>query len=321
MLKEAKEFIHKTLEKDDHYLVGFSGGPDSTALLYLLIEEGISFDVAHIDHGWREESRDEAQKLKEKVESLGIRFHLTRLEQTIGSANLEDRARNERIQFFDMLQARYCYDGLLLGATEDDQVETVLKRVFEGAYLGNIQGMRQESNIGFLRILRPLLTTKKVDILKWLEIRKLDSIVDRTNDDEQFLRPRIRKKILPFLEEAFGKSITKNIVNLGTSCKSVYDYLDKALGDNGVEGGCLEVDPLLSELELEFIIRKAFRGEGLAIRRDEVFRLIKIIKENKGGKKVLFKDVEVKYFRKHLYFLPLANELLTSKAEISTISS
>ena len=91
-------------------LLGLSGGSDSLALFYMLLEDETPFEVAHLDHGWREESHSEAEKLREIVESKGIEFHCKRVKIEAK----EDVARKERHRFFKELTEEYGFEAVLL---------------------------------------------------------------------------------------------------------------------------------------------------------------------------------------------------------------
>ena len=113
-MKRVKDFLATHWEGQSPLLLGYSGGPDSKALLYLVREiEGIDLHVAHVDHGWRKESAEEAALLEEEIKSLGHVFHTTKLH--MAAKNKEAIAREERMAFFLSLFKRYPFQALLLG--------------------------------------------------------------------------------------------------------------------------------------------------------------------------------------------------------------
>lgn len=318
MLNEAKEFLNLKLSRKKKYLLGFSGGPDSTALFQLLVEGGYQFHVVHIDHGWREESYTQALQLKRMIEGeYHVPFHLHKLEdQDITLSNLEDKAREERLRVFHSLYRENSFDGLLLGHTEDDQAETIIKRIFEGAYFVNMQGIKDDVFRDGMRVLRPLLYSPKKEIVKWLSSRRIPYLEDSSNNDLRFLRPRIRKKMRPLLEEIFGKSISRNLMAFSKSMKRAESYLEKRIQVDFKDennGFSVSLPPETEELEIEYLFRMILKKQGLPIRRCEVERMIEIVKENRGGKKILIKDMEIKYVQKCLYFTRVPKEVLTLK--------
>ncbi|KKL63258.1 hypothetical protein LCGC14_2176920, partial [marine sediment metagenome] len=84
LLKKIKKFLNENLDFKKPILLAYSGGVDSTCLLDLLLkyrdEYKIDLHVAHVDHGWREESFFQALEIQKKMKSLNVTFHLKRLE-------------------------------------------------------------------------------------------------------------------------------------------------------------------------------------------------------------------------------------------------
>lgn len=212
-------FLKKHHIEDNSLLVAVSGGPDSMALLYLMLEyrtkNGRSFSVAHVDHGWRNESREEAQAIETLCQSLQIPFHLCRLDPKAICGNQEDYCRQKRREFFKHLCREHQYSAVLLGHHRNDQAETVLKRVFEGAKIEHCQGMSEETVMDGVAFWRPLLQVPKSKIIAWLEKEGIDSFDDVTNRDPVYLRARMREDVLPTLSQKFGKNITSGLAFLG----------------------------------------------------------------------------------------------------------
>ncbi|MBS0625855.1 MAG: tRNA lysidine(34) synthetase TilS [Verrucomicrobia bacterium] len=222
-MDRVKEFLHKNWDGKSPLLLGYSGGFDSKALLYLLLDLGIKPHLAHVDHGWREESRIEAEALKREAESLGLPFHTIRLEPD----RRESAAREKRLEFFASLFQKIPFQALLLAHQKDDAAETALKRVLEGAHMVHLGGMRGVSQMGTLTIWRPLLEVPRVELKAYLASKNLQPIDDATNSDPAYLRARMRKKILPDLAENFGKAISHNLALLGRRAYEFRDYLDR----------------------------------------------------------------------------------------------
>jgi tRNA(Ile)-lysidine synthetase-like protein len=170
MLEKAKQLLVKQLDKEKRYLLAFSGGSDSMALFLLLKEMGANFFAVHVDHGWREESALEAEKLASFAKEEGVPFVLLSLEKEIGG-NLEAKAREGRYRLFANFYKEVEADALLLGHHSDDLVETIIKRVFEGSALNHLSFKEISCQNGMV-CLRPLIQQTKEEIRGYLAAKK-----------------------------------------------------------------------------------------------------------------------------------------------------
>ncbi|HEY4831930.1 MAG TPA: tRNA lysidine(34) synthetase TilS [Waddliaceae bacterium] len=209
--------------------MGLSGGPDSMALFHLLLEANYPFEVAHIDHGWRKESGEEAHYLVKMCTQLGIPFHLKKLSPPTEMKNLEDRCRKARLEFFKSVLISQNLKGVFLGHHADDQAETVLKRLFEGASIGKLRGLIPKAEVADVALYRPLLKVKKRDIVNWLDQKGIRYFLDSTNEDTRFLRSRLRNELIPTLATQFGKEVTLNLCRLGEAAAELGDFLEELI--------------------------------------------------------------------------------------------
>ncbi len=214
-------------------LLGLSGGPDSMALLQRALDEGIpNLHLAHIDHAWRSSSAAEAEELSRLAKKLNLPFHLKRLEKPTTEANLEDLGRQARLTFFQELYQKLDCGALLLGHHLDDQAETVLKRLFEGASLPKLRGMQHVVIHRQMRIVRPFLSVPKSSLKT-----TYTPIDDPTNRDPKYLRSRMRTTLIPALEHHFGKSIARNLSRLSTRAADLTAYLDRRIAPHTIHRG------------------------------------------------------------------------------------
>ncbi len=228
-------------------LLALSGGPDSTLLYHLMKKSGHPFEVVHIDHGWRQESGPEAAQLEALVE---VPFHLKKLDKP--DRNAEDRARQGRLAIYREILAERGLAAVLLGHHADDQAETILKRIFEGARLTKLVGLEREKNVEGVCLLRPFLKFRKKELLKWLEDADISYFVERPSTD---LRSRMRGTLLPFLSEQFGKEIVTTLCRLADDSKELREekegfWLKEAIADFFEDNGVTVSRPLLSACSL-----------------------------------------------------------------------
>lgn len=195
------------------YLVAFSGGPDSTALLAAAAQvrdrdARFSFEAVHIDHRLRsdEELTAERALAGKNCELLGITLRIAQAEpgeieafaRELGCGT-EAAAREFRYTRLSGELEKGSWNGCLLAHTFDDQIETLLQRICEGAGSDSAAGIPEIRKPFF----RPFLGLEKKELLDYLAGRGLQSSLDSTNKEDVFLRNRIRSRIVPALEEVF----------------------------------------------------------------------------------------------------------------------
>jgi tRNA(Ile)-lysidine synthase len=225
-------------------LAAVSGGPDSVYLLVgkLAREKGTRIVVGHVNYGARGADSEKDQEL---VEKLGKTLRYKTMIHASGKgaagigsrgasgvrgdfpAGFEAKAREIRHRFLKDLSAKEGASAIALAHTADDQVETILMRVFEGAGIGGLKGIPRETADG---IVRPILHMWKEDILKYLKKRKIPYRIDRSNEDVRFERNWIRNVLLPLLEKRYGKGVKKRIFTLGERFRELDDYLEGEAG-------------------------------------------------------------------------------------------
>ena len=124
-------------------LVAVSGGPDSVALLDLLVQShdahGLDLIVAHLDHGIHPESARVAEQVRALAESYQLPIHVGQL--ALGPEAGETEARAERYAWLETLRSRLGAGVIFTAHHADDQVETVLMRVLGGSGPAGLAGM------------------------------------------------------------------------------------------------------------------------------------------------------------------------------------
>jgi tRNA(Ile)-lysidine synthase len=201
----------------DRVLVAVSGGPDSVALLHLLLRLrsplGLDLGVAHYDHGLRgEASQGDAGFVADLAQGLGLPCHLGRGEVKAAArrnkVSLQMAARQLRLQFLRETRQRQAYTRIALGHTADDQVELFWLRLLRGAGLEGLKGMWPATPEG---LVRPLLAVGKAPLLAWLEQEALPYRVDASNLSRTYLRNRVRLDLLPHLSQLYNPRLAQTI--------------------------------------------------------------------------------------------------------------
>lgn len=187
-------------------LLAVSGGPDSVAMLDLLVHVApqlrLDLAVAHVDHGILPESDSVARGVKELAERYGLESHLARLE--LGAGASETRAREARYDALRELQRSTGARYLCTAHHADDQVETVLYRLLRGSGVAGLAGIPERGPRG---LVRPLLSLRREELERWLDEVDLNAAVvhrDPSNSDERHDRVWIRHKLVPTIVQRFG---------------------------------------------------------------------------------------------------------------------
>ncbi|WP_027327183.1 tRNA lysidine(34) synthetase TilS [Helicobacter pametensis] len=178
------------LPQDSVFLLGFSGGVDSSALFFLLLECGVEFDLAIVDYGMREESRLEVAYAQELAQTYDKKIYHLRAPR-IGS-NFEANARKIRYEFFGELIAKNAYRGLLLAHQLNDRIEWLLMQFARGAGLNTLLGFGFCERVMGFDVFRPLLDVSKGELYRFCMERGIRFFEDRSNQDERFVRNRYR---------------------------------------------------------------------------------------------------------------------------------
>lgn len=282
-------------------MLGLSGGSDSKALLHALLECGVKPHIAHVDHGWREESREEALQIAEEAKALGCPFHTARFEPMDRS---EDEARRFRYTFFAKLYSGF--SALLLAHHAEDLAETVLKRVLEGATLSRLGGMREVSHQYGMTLWRPFLKVKKGELLQYLEQKGLTFLTDSSNFDPTYLRARMRGQIFPLLNERFGKETIANLTLLSEKAHELQEYLDAKTADIPIQKGPWGLLCDLKELktlEMRHIIQKMASLSQLTLNRDQLQTLEKWVQTGEKSKILSLKTKKILVDKGRIWFI------------------
>lgn len=192
------------LSENDVIVVGVSAGPDSMALLYILLElrKKINFKiiVAHVNHNVRIESKEEAEFLENYCEKNNLVYEYMIISK-YGDDNFHNEARNIRYEFYKSLINKYHANYLMTGHHGDDLMETILMRIVRGSSLKGYSGFASYIKMDSYTIVRPLIYVTKDDIANFLEKHHLEYRVDKSNFKDKYTRNRYRKNILPFLKQ------------------------------------------------------------------------------------------------------------------------
>jgi len=215
-------------------VLAISGGPDSTALLHgavqLTPDRGWRLRVAHLDHGLRPTSGDEATAVAAAAMSLGLPAEVRRTDVAALAAaehrSLEDAGRQARYRFLEEVAAGFAPDALVATAhTADDAAETILLRLARGSGLRGLRGIPPRRG----RVIRPLLHVRRATLRNALDAAGIAYLIDPSNADTAHARNRVRAELLPVLEH-LNPAVVESLTRFGELAAADDDLLELLAG-------------------------------------------------------------------------------------------
>lgn len=188
--------------------VGFSGGPDSTALLLLLRELAVDLTAVHLHHGIRGEEADtDLAWCRAFCEARDIPFREGRLEvpaRRQQGESIEMAARRLRLDYWREHDSPG--HAVALGHHLDDKLENLFLRLFRGSNASGLTGLRARRRLAGLLLVRPLLCLRRERIIEYLHAMEVhDYRQDSENAQPQYLRNQVRHRLIPLLHEIAGQ--------------------------------------------------------------------------------------------------------------------
>jgi tRNA(Ile)-lysidine synthase len=218
---------HAMLAGGETVLVAVSGGADSVALLHLLAslerQWRLRLHVLHVDHRLRAGSAADADFVRVLARRLGVAFDAATV--TVDRrGSLEAAARAARYAALEACAARIGAERIAVGHTADDQAETVLMRLVQGAGVRGMAGIAPVRG----RIIRPLIELRRSALEAELRRSGLAWVEDETNRDPKFLRNRIRHELLPLLSDAYNPEVATALVRVASLARETVSALDQS---------------------------------------------------------------------------------------------
>ena len=210
----VENILHEQIQKDDHLVLGLSGGVDSVVLLSILapLSFKLKFKLTalHVNHGISPNANKWEKFCLNLCSEHSIPIKIAKLKiRKLSGTSLEANARDGRYQEFKNIKANY----VILAQHLDDQAETLLLQMLRGAGVKGLGAMplvrKQILKIGEQaldsgpQILRPLLKVSRSEIENYAQNYKLSWITDESNNNVSFDRNYLRHKVFPLLEIKF----------------------------------------------------------------------------------------------------------------------
>ena len=189
---------------NDRIVVGCSTGPDSMALVDMLLKLRKKYNlhiiIAHVNHNVRKESVEEEQFIKMFCYENNLDFESMLIEE-YSDDNFHNEARNIRYNFFFFFFNKYSANYLMTAHHGDDLMETILMRMVRGSNLNGYGGFKMIVDMGDYKIVRPLISYTKDELEQYDIDNNVKYFIDSSNKKDKYTRNRYRKYVLPFLKK------------------------------------------------------------------------------------------------------------------------
>ena len=213
-------------EAGDCILVAVSGGADSLALAQATLVEcaplAIKAVAVTIDHQLQEKSADQAAKVEKQLRAMGFQDVVVAKVNVSLESGLEAGARSARYEALQRIAAEKNAVRVLLGHTRDDQAESVLLGLARGSGTRSLSGMAIENGI----YLRPLLSLTRTQTEEACTEAGIEFWNDPHNENHEFSRVRVRREVLPVMEEQIGPGIAAALARSASLLRDDADALD-----------------------------------------------------------------------------------------------
>lgn len=247
------------LPPESRVLVGLSGGSDSVALTLLLLDlakraEFAVVALAHLNHRLRASADRDEEFCRGLAARVQVPLVVERLDVRAYAdsqrLSLEDAARRLRYDFLERAAAQSGADRIAVGHTRDDQAETFLLKLVRGAGLTGLGGVYPRRG----NVIRPLLDASHDELRAYLASRGETWVEDESNADLDNPRNRIRHRVLPELDAAYGGTTRPAIARAADLIREDGQWLDElstqrfeALASSGPDGLAFDAAKLCAE--------------------------------------------------------------------------
>jgi tRNA(Ile)-lysidine synthase len=220
----------------DGVLAAVSGGPDSVCLLHLLwrLKKTVPFklDAVTINHGLRKEAAKEVGRVAALCEKLGVPLFV----RSIGvrefagrnKTSIETAARALRYGVFSKTASAAGSAAVATGHTANDNAETIMMWLIRGTGAEGVSGIPVSRRLeGGVRVIRPMLSATRAEVMEYIRRNKLQYSIDRSNLSKEYTRNRIRAQVLPMLEK-YNPRVVEHLFNFSQIMNRENDFMNDA---------------------------------------------------------------------------------------------
>jgi tRNA(Ile)-lysidine synthase len=262
---------------DGKSLLAFSGGVDSTALFFMLLERNIKFDVAIVDYAQREQAKQEVAYAKKLCKLYNKKCFI---KQFPSSKRFSEKiARDFRYNFFESVIKDENYKNLLTAHQLNDKFEWFLMQMGKGAGLRELIGLQEYEYKDGYKLIRPLLGYTKQELQEYLDIKEIKYFIDESNFDKKYKRNYIRASYSDEFLSKFEDGVKRSFKYLQKDKESLFTNISRYNKDDLT---IFDYDGMDDNIIIR-IIDKELKYRGILISsatRDEILRQKEIVVSN-----------------------------------------
>lgn len=301
--QQAHKLEQKILAKvpNRKMVLGLSGGPDSVFLLHILRDKKII--AAHLNHQIRQDSDSDQEFVEKLCNKLQIPLETLKVNIMEKSHEIrrgwEETGRIYRYEFFKKIAKKHRATTIVTAHHADDNLETILMNFTRGGGLKALTGMQTEDKIDNKKLLRPLLSVSKEQILEYLDYYGIKYRQDMSNFDTKYTRNNLRHEVIPKLTE-INPNIASTVARNHQNLAEINDFLEES-ALNWIRKHSLtdlpanEFTDLHPALQKSILItlHKLHIGNTQNLESIHVHEAIELIHNNVGNKKKKMGKIEI----------------------------
>ena len=290
--------------------LALSGGLDSMVLLTLMhahLSEKYKIRAIHVNHNLHENSDAWSIFCKEQCEKMNIELMIKSIHPESDGFGLEANARDQR--YAVIRESLNSNETLLTAHHKDDQLETILFRIFRGTGVDGLRGIIRFRDDGINIIFRPLLSYSRADLEHYASIKDIEWIEDISNEDSSFDRNYIRNHLTPKIKERWSAA-DDSAHRLSLIATENYELLNEVASEDLSEGNTFKSIsisnfnsysiPRIKNMIRYLIERNNMRMPSMHILNSGIHDLIM---DDKKSAEIKWSENVIRRFNGRLYFL------------------
>ena len=304
--------------KPEQIFVGYSGGLDSSFLLFLCSQLNVNVTAIHVNHHLHPLSNQWEKYCQNQAELLGVNFRNIRLTPPSKLRNLEHWARIQRYTFFNYIISKYCNSLLFTAHHQEDQAETFLLNAIRGSGISGLSGISKEHKIKNGYLIRPFLDIPRSVIKDYCIQYKVTWLEDPSNKDTKFKRNAIRYEILQKLQGHFS-GISKGLTKSARWCQETKKLLELYLQQDlqkciSADGNTIKIDQLfhMETWQKKHLIKYWLKNYfNINVNSSQLYQIIRGVEQRQSNWQYHVLSLQLS-----IYYNQLRVQLITSNKQI-----